>query len=282
MSPDGRRLAFNIGSPNSEIYVAEPGRGLPMRLTFDPNTDTGIPVWSPDGNKILFCRLQGGKAKAGMYEKASNGAGAEEVLLAADSSDVNVWPNDWSRDGHFILYSRGDLISKSQGELWVLPLAGDRKPRLFLRNPPAVYDGQFSLDGRWVAYTSKESGRAEVYVAPFDGAQVMKSGNGPTAPASGGKWQISTSGGQYPRWRRDGKEIFFLAADSRVMAAEVEAKEGSFQVGAVKSLFTALPYNSGAPFDVSADGKRFVIVSVGQEQGAPITLVVNWPAKIGQ
>jgi Tol biopolymer transport system component len=281
LSPDGRKLAFNIGDPRSEIYVGEPGRGLPMRLTFDPNTDNGVPVWSPDGNKILFCKLQGGKTKAGIYEKASNGAGAEEVLLAADSSDLEVWPNDWSRDGRFILYSRGDLRARSREELWVLPLTGDRKARLFLRNPPAVYDRQFSPDGRWVAYTSKESGRAEVYVAPFDSGQVMKSVKGPTAFAPSGKWQITTSGGQYPRWRRDGKEIFFLAADNRVMAAEVEAKKESFQVGAVKPLFTALPQNTGAPFDVTADGKRFIIVSVAEGQISPIRLVVNWPAKIG-
>jgi len=110
----------------------------------------------------------------------------------------------------------------------------------------------------------------------------MRSGNGASGLAPSGKWQISTSGGQFPRWRRDGKEIFFLAADNRVMAAEVEAKEGSFQVGAVKPLFAAIPQNSAAPFDVSADGKRFVIVSVVEGQSPPITLVVNWPAKIGQ
>ena len=118
-------------------------------------------------------------------------------------------------------------------------------------------------------------------MAPFDSGQVMKSVKGPTAFAPSGKWQITTSGGQYPRWRRDGKEIFFLAADNRVMAAEVEAKKESFQVGAVKPLFTALPQNTGAPFDVTADGKRFIIVSVAEGQISAIRLVVNWPAKIG-
>jgi Tol biopolymer transport system component len=280
LSPDGRRLAFNLGEAKSELYAAELGRGLPMRLTFDPNTDSGVPVWSPDGNKILFCRLIGAKAKAGIYEKRSNGAGTEELLLASDSPDVEAWPNDWSRDGHFILYSRGDLGNRSQEELWVLPLIGDRKPRLFLRNPPAVYDGQFSPDGHWVAYTSKESGRAEVYVTPFDSAQVMASGNESTALTPRGKWQISTSGGQYPRWRGDGKELFFLAADT-VMAAEADAKNGSFQVGAVKPLFAAFAQDSAMPFDVSADGRRFIIVSV-PEQSSAITLLVNWPARIRQ
>jgi Tol biopolymer transport system component len=276
LSRDGRRLAFNLGEEKSELYVAELGRGLPMRLTFDPNSDSGVPVWSPDGSKILFCRLQGGKAKAGIYEKPSNGAGTEELLLASDSPDMEVWPNDWSGDGRFVLYSRGDLQGRSREDLWVLPLIGDRKPRLFLRNPPAVYDGQFSPDGHWVAYTSKESGRAEVYVAPFDRAQVIASGNTSTLATLSGKWQISTSGGQYPRWRGDGKELFFLAADNRVMAAEVDAKGGSFQVGAVKPLFAAFAEDSAMPFDVSADGKRFVIVSV-QEQSSSITLLVNWP-----
>jgi Tol biopolymer transport system component len=276
LSPDGRKVAFNLGEAKSELYVAELGRGLPMRLTFDPNTDSGVPVWSPDGNKILFCRLNGGKAKAGTYEKPSNGTGTEELLLASDSPDMEVWPNDWSRDGHFLLYSRGDLGNRSQEELWVLPLIGDRKPRLFLRNPPAVYDGQFSPDGRWVAYTSKESGRAEVYVAPFDSAQVMASGNESTPLTPRGKWQISTNGGQYPRWRGDGKELFYLGTDNRVMAAEVDANGGSFQVGAVTPLFAAFVQDAAMPFDVSADGKRFLIVSV-PEQSSPFTLLVNWP-----
>jgi len=276
LSPDGRKLAFNLGEAKSELYVSELGRGLPMRLTFDPDTDSGTPVWSPDGNEILFCRLQGGKAKAGIYQKPSNGAGTEELLLAADSPDMEFWPNDWSRDGRFILYSRGDLGSRSHEELWVLPLIGDRKPRVFLRNPPAVYDGQFSPDGRWVAYTSKESGRAEVYVAPFDSSGVMGSGNGSAPLTPGGKWQISTSGGQYPRWRGDGKELFFSAADSRVMAGEVDAKSGSFQVGAVAPLFAAFAQDSAMPFDVSADGKRFLIVSA-PEQSSAITLLINWP-----
>jgi Tol biopolymer transport system component len=280
LSPDGRRLAFNLGEAKSELYVAELGRGLPMRLTFDPNTDSGVPVWSPDENKILFCRLQGGKAKAGIYEKPSNGAGTEELLLASDSPDMEFWPNDWSRDGRFVLYSRGDLGSRTQEELWVLPLIGDRKPRLFLRNPPAVYDGQFSPDGRWVAYTSKESGRAEVFVAPFDSAQVMASGDASTPLTPRGKWQVSANGGQYQRWRGDGKELFFLGTDNRVMAAEVDAKGGSFQVGWVTPLFAAFPEDAAMPFDVSADGKRFLIVSVPQEQSAPITLLVNWPAAI--
>jgi len=276
LSPDGSKLAFNVGGRNSELYVGELGRGLPMRLTFDPDTDSGTPVWSPDGNEILFCRLIGGKAKPGIYEKPSNGAGVEELLLASDSPDLEVWPNDWSRNGRFILYSRGDLLSRTQEELWVLPLIGDRKPRLFLRNPSAVYDGQFSPDGRWVAYTSKESGQAEVYVAPFDSAQVMGSGDMSTPLTPRGKWQISTSGGQFPRWRGDGKELFFLAADSRVMAGEVDGKGGSFQVGAVKPLFAAFAEDSAMPFDVSADGKRFLIVSA-PEQSSAITLLINWP-----
>jgi Tol biopolymer transport system component len=189
---------------------------------------------------------------------------------------MEFWPNVWSRDGRFVLYSRGDLGNRSQEELWVLPLIGDRKPRLFLRNPPAVYDGQFSPDGHWVAYTSKESGRAEVYVTPFDSAQVMASGNEATPLTTHGKWQIGTSGGQYPRWRGDGKELFFLGTDNRVMAAEVDAKGGSFQVGAVTPLFAAFTQDAATPFDVSADGKRFLIVSV-PEQSSPLTLLVNWP-----
>jgi hypothetical protein len=128
-----------------------------------------------------------------------------------------------------------------------------------------------------VAYTSKESGRAEVYVVPFDSAQVMASGNESTSLTPRGKWQISTSGGQCPRWRGDGKELFFLAAYRRVMAAEVGTTSGSFQVGAVTPLFAAVVEDFAMPFDVSADGKRFVIAIAPQEQSSPITLLINWP-----
>jgi Tol biopolymer transport system component len=278
LSPTGEKLAFVLGSPNSDLWVDELVRGVQMRLTNDPGTDKGLPVWSPDGSRIVFSALRG-KARLGIYTKPSNGAGDEELLLPAEASDLQVWPTSWSRDDKFILYSRGDLLGATQAEIWVLPLAGDPKPRLFVKTPVAAYDGQFSPDSRWVAYTSKESGREEVYVVLFDATKVLH-----TVPSSvtspGGKLQISPSGGSSPRWRRDGKEIFYLAPDNQMMAVEVEAKGNSFEARKAQALFRVAGAASASPYDVTPDGKRFVINAVSNTN-APLILVVNWTARLG-
>ncbi len=151
-------------------------------------------------------------------------------------------------------------------ELFVLPLLGDRKPVPF---PNAKFEygfGQFSPDGRWVAYRSNESGRNEIYVAPF--------------PGPGGKWQISTAGGDRPRWRRDGSEVFYLSPDNKMMSATVGGKGASFEVGAVKPLFETRVVTGGRnQYTVSADGQRFLIdTSPEQAASAPITVVLNWTA----
>ena len=279
ISPDGQKLASNAGSPNSEIWVDELARTVRMRLTIDPDTDHGFPLWSPDGNRILFGALQG-KARRGIYQKPANGASGEELLLPSDKQDVQIWPTSWSRDGRFILYTRGAL-TLTQADIWVLPLEGDRKPRPFVQAPAAAYDGQFSPDGRWVAYTSKESGRDEVYVVPFDAARVLNPGSGSSASASGGgKWLVSASGGRFPRWRRDGKEIFYLSPASQMMAAQVEEKGNSIELRTPQVLFrSGVEAPSGAPYDVTPDGKKFVINAIN-EQSSPLTLLVNWTANL--
>ncbi len=256
----------------------ELARGVRMRLTNNPGTDHGVLVWSPDGSRILFSALRG-KARLGIYQKPSNGAGGEELLLPAGTSDPHVWPTSWSRDGEFILYSRGDFYGPTHAEIWVLPLAGGGKPRLFVKTPVAAFDGQFSPDGRWVAYISKESGREEVYIVPFEAAKVINTGTG-SVTSPGGKWQISPSGGFSPRWRRDGKEIFYLGPDNQMMAAEVEARGNSFEARKAQPLFKTPVAPDAAPYDVTADGKRFVIISMSNPN-KPLTLVVNWTARLG-
>jgi Tol biopolymer transport system component len=199
-----------------------------------------------------------------IYAKASSGAGNEEVLLKSSTAKR---PTDWSGDGRFILYESDD--PKSRVDLWVLPLFGDKKPQLFLQTPFAEQQARFSPDGKWIVYVSDESGTPEVYVQSF--------------PPSGGKWQVSTKGGFTPRWRRDGKELFYLTPDRRIMSVDVRAAGATFEVSTAKALFEA-PVDAVTAavtnrYDVSADGQRFLInAAVENTTSAPITVVVNWTA----
>ena len=161
---------------------------------------------------------------------------------------------------------------KTRYDLWVLPLQGDRKPFPFLQTEFNELRCQFSPDGRWLAYSSDETSRYEIYVRPFAGAPA----------GSGGKWQVSINGGSLPRWRRDGKELFYVAPDRKLMAVEVKANSGSFQAGVPKPLFdtrTDPSIGSRGGYDVSPDGRRFLISAPGEQPSAsPIHVVVNWAA----
>jgi serine/threonine protein kinase len=269
LSPDGKRLTSNAGVPagssNSEIFVDELERAARMRLTVDPETDHGIPVWSPDGRSIAFGAISG-KAQRGIYRKASNGTGPDELLFASENGPI--WPSSWSSDGRFILCTRGDPALSST-DIWILPLDGDHKLHLFLKAPPAVFGGEFSPNDRWVAYTSRESGRNEVYVVPFD----------PGTNRNGTPQQISTAGGYAARWRRDGKELFYVSPTNEIVAAEIEETRYAVRVRATKVLFRCNIAQSFAPYDVTADGKRFVINTVAGPEG-PLNLIVNWTASL--
>ena len=179
---------------------------------------------------------------------------------------------DWSPDGKFILYS--DYQEKTKYDLWMLPLEGDHKPIPYLQTPFNELHGQFSPDGRWIAYASDESGRFEVYVQTF--------------PASGPKWQISTAGGDFPRWRRDGKGLYFIAADQKLMEIPVKTGSGSsaaFEPGVPQPLFRIEPLSTAVtgaiPYQPASDGQRFLVnVQAGGEgaQAPPISVVLNWTA----
>ena len=257
-SPDEKRASVSISDGQQrDIWAYDVARGLRTRITFDPADELNS-VWSPDGSRLVFNSRR--KGHLDLYQKDSSGAGTEEVLLE-DNRDKS--PQSWSPDGRFILYTSSG--SPTGDDLFVMPLSGDRKPVPFLQTPFNEYDGQFSPDGRWVAYGSDESGKDEIYVAPF--------------PGPGGKWQISTAVGTYPRWRRDGTEIFYLAPDNKLMAAAVNGKGSRFEVGAVKPLFETRALDpTRNSFAVSADGQRFLINTDPQTSSAPITVVLNWAA----
>jgi serine/threonine protein kinase/Tol biopolymer transport system component len=268
LSPDGRRASVSllVGSGARDIWLYDLQRGLRTRFTFDVVNEFSS-IWSPDGSRVIFSSIR--KGAFDLYQKPSGGAGAEELLF---EDKLNKWPVSWSPDGRSILFrSTG---GPTGDDLFILPLSGDPsagpgqgpKPSPFLNSQFNEGFGQFSPDGRWIAYNSNESGRPEVYVAPF--------------PGPGGKWQVSTAGGNQARWRRDGAEIFYLAPDQRLMAAAVNGRGSDFQVGPVRPLFQARPVlGLRYAYAVSPDGQRFLINSQPEQADAtPITVVLNWTA----
>ena len=260
-SADGGRVAAAIGdNVSTDLWIYEVARGIRTRFTFDPGADIR-PVWSPDGKRLVFTSARSGKRQ--LYIKDTSGAATEELLV---ETELNVLPTSWSADGRFLLFfSQGH--PKTIADLWVLPMEGERKPVSYLQGPFRERGAVFSPDGKWVAYESDESGRFEIYVAPF--------------PIHSGKWQVSVTGGEWPHWRSDGKELYYISPDDKMMAAEVSAAGGDFRVGKVTPLFQARPSRAGTVFDVSRDGKRFLINSATESvDDAPITLVVNWPGTL--
>ena len=200
LSPDGSRLATEAGDANSDIWIYDRKRQVNTRLTFGLGGNSS-PVWSPDVEWIAYVGTRkDGTRKDNLYRKPSNGVGQEELLFEGDAGVRN--PLDWSPDGKFLLFGEGDATVK--GQLWVLPLVGDRKAVPLTQNTFVVNTATFSPDGHWVAYSSNESGRFEVYVMPFGGGS--------------GKWQISSAGGLHPMWRHDGKELFFWSPNNDLMS----------------------------------------------------------------
>jgi Tol biopolymer transport system component len=276
LSADGTKLASDAGSPY-QIWVDDLARAVRTQLTFGRDANHSNPVWSPDGNKIAFASNPG-KIRAGIYQERSAGAGDEELLLPVD--DGLIWPTSWSRDGRFLLYSHW-AEQRDDIDVRILPMIDDRRPRLLIQSQVPAYDGQFSPDGRWVAYTSGESGRSEVFVVPFEAGRILNAAPG-TLIANGSRLQISANGGRCPRWRRDGKEIFYLSQASQMMAAEIEEKGRAMVARAARALFRCNPVAfipPSAPYDVSPDGKKFVINSLGNDS-TPLILLVNWTANL--
>jgi Tol biopolymer transport system component len=263
LSPDGARVATEAGETNSDVWIYDSKRQVNTRFTFGPGSSSS-PVWSPDGRWIAYVGMRG---KSSLYRKPANGMGQEELLLEGDATGRN--PLDWSPDGRSLLFGVGDMTSK--GQIWVLPLAEDRKPVPVTQDTYVAGSGaKFSPDGHSVAYSSNESGRQEVYVMLFGGGA--------------GKWQVSSAGGTQPVWRRDGKELFYWSPENTLMSAPITFKTGVAEVGAVHPLFR---FNNPvgivgivSPYDVTADGQRFVLITMPQQAAKPITLVTNWTAEL--
>jgi Tol biopolymer transport system component len=255
-SPDRTRLAVlknDLESETVDLWVLDVATGKSVRITSSPKREPARdPVWSPDGSQVAYVALRGGHE--GLYRKASNGEGTEELLYRHPGAWMNL--ADWSLDGRFLSFASTDL---SGGTLYVLPLAGDgeRKPIEVLRSESQVWEPRFSPDSRFLSYRSDQSGKWEVYVRPFDPSA------GARATPAAGPWQVSDQSGQGGPavfWRRDGKEMYYVAADQGVMVVEVSTAP-AFKFGKPKLLFRlseAVPVTPQSA-SVSRDGQRVVI-----------------------
>jgi eukaryotic-like serine/threonine-protein kinase len=265
LSPDGGRLAVAIENNGlSDIWVIDLGRNTKTRLTFGPQA-SGSPTWWPDGRSIVYSSGPVG-APNGLYRKNSDGTGSEEKLWEAPGLDISI-PAVRS-DGRFLAYMSLDSKSNTNWDIWALPMFGDGKPLPLINTKFIDATPAFSPDGKWLAYINNESGRMEVYVQPF--------------PSGSGRWQVSTSGGTRPAWRKDGKELFFLSTDQEMMAVDVRENGDSLQLGTPRALFKATTVSGSAgPFTVSPDGQKFVMNILMNQGGLePLTLVTNWTADL--
>jgi Tol biopolymer transport system component/predicted Ser/Thr protein kinase len=261
LSPGGDRVAFDFADPRSgkgDIWVRDLKRGVSSRFTFGKG-DAFAPLWSPDGRTIVFTEGQD------LFEKPADGQGDEKPLLKSDELKL---ASDWSRDGRTLVFM--SRAKETGWDIWALPTSGDRKPTPFLKTQFSEFLAALSPDGGYVAYQSNESGRPEVYVQSF--------------PGPGGKWQVSTSGGLEPKWRADGKELYYRAPDQKLMAVEIQAGSG-FSAGVPQALFaghfeTGIARNRYLP---TPDGRRFLAVApLGRESMTPTTVVLNWSAELGR
>ena len=256
IAPDGRRAVVSILDPavnTRDLWMVDLERGVRTRFTFDAADDV-VPVWSADGAQVLFASNRRGHFD--VYEKAAGGVSMETLVY---QDETEKYPTSWAPDGRSAMVWSFD---PEGARLSVLPLEGGR-PTSFLEGFPNA--GRIAPDGRWVTYYSAESGRSEVYVVPF--------------PTPSTKWQVSITGGNLPRWRADGRELFYAGRDNRLMAVPVAAAGSQFEVGPARALFEARPVGPRSFYAPAPDGQRFLLNTL-RSGSQSLTLVQNWRAVI--
>ena len=269
-APQGRALTLHTVSDNADIWLVDVERGTFKRFTANLADDI-LPLWSPDGASIAFSSTR--DASLDLYLKPASGTGNEQLLLATPQGKAL---SDWSSDGRFLLYSGGN--PETGFDIWILPLGTDRKAFPVVQTKFNERLGQFSPDGKWIAYESNESGRYEIYLQPF-------SDNGKTGAAV----PVSSGGGAQVRWRPDGRALFYIGLDNRLMMVPIRSSdEQRLELGPPGALFTTRVVSGAVqPFPryqytVSHDGQRFLMNTVTDDATAPITLILNWSRPAGK
>jgi len=249
ISPDGKKISAARADAGGhlEIYIYDLARGTKSQFSFSQSRDDD-PIWSPDGNTIVFDSARNGKID--LYTRPANGARQEELLY---HDDLDKYPSSWSSDGKYVAY---ETVGTGHFDVWVMPMFGDRKPFPFLQEKFNVRYPAFSPDGKWMTFTSSESGHPQVYVVAF--------------PKPGGKFLVGDGG--FPEWSNHGKEILYLDDHSHIASVEVTPHGDSVELGKPQSLFSAQPGN----FEASADGKRLLMMQAPVQDSPSLTLVVNW------
>jgi Tol biopolymer transport system component len=257
LSPDGREISMTVESAIWNIWSYHLDRGTLTRLTFE--NDNRDPIWTLDGKRVVYTSLRNGLY--GLYWRPVDGSGPEEALLTSKNW---LFATSWSADGRFLAF--GEQDPKTGHDVWILPVGGDRKPYPFVRSPSQEWFGEFSRDGRWIAYESDESGRSEVYLRPF--------------PGPGGKWQASTEGGTRPEWSHDGRELFYFESD-RLMRVTVDSGQ-ALVVGRPELLFSCNCFESGRYYDVMPDDKHFLLIQDAEPVSpvAQINVVLGWGSEL--
>jgi eukaryotic-like serine/threonine-protein kinase len=261
ISPDGRYAAVDRKAANddtADIWLYDLAANRSSAFTA-ASTHEGSPVWSPDGKQLVF--FSNPRGRFDLFRKGVGSLSGQDAVVV---SGVDKYPCDWSADGKYLLY--GSIGATTGSDLWVLPMKGKGDPFVYLQTVATEGYAQFSADGKWIAYQSDETGRGEVYVEPF-----------PRIEGHSTRWQISTDGGGLPKWRGDGRELFYITMTGKMMSVTVNTRDG-LTPSAPKMLFQtrALPRDWDM-FDVDSDGRRFLVnTPLEWASSSPITIVANW------
>jgi Tol biopolymer transport system component len=264
LSADGDRAVVatsDASGENEDLWIHDLERGVASRFTFGTNSNIA-PVWSPDGTRIVFSSNRRGSTYDLLIKDAGGASPAKELLVA----DQALIASDWSSDGRFLLY--GVYDAESRWDIWAMPMDGAGEPFPVLQSEFIDSRASFSPDGGWFAYQSNESGKFEIYVRPF--------------PGPGGRWQVSTDGGQDPHWSHDGREIFYLDANERLVSVSVQTAP-AFRAGLPDPLFEPRLFSIilRSRFAVTRDGGRFLTLSrMETPANLPMTVVMNWTAAL--